>query len=181
MDGNFVKSWGRFPELISLCDGVDHGWRNELWTWDTWSGFDEKSFWSSLAWEANLSSQAQPTPAQIVFRILKLSAPGLVGSGLPKAICARIVLPFRSAAPIAFSMRDARNGKGLAWETSVGVGWVWPVRLQERLPCLQRHLGGHAVLENSCYKATVRATQCVENFVTPGWTAKITKISTPWN
>ena len=90
----FVKSWERFPELNSLRNGVDRGWRNELWTWDTRSGYDEKRLnasWSSLAWEASLSSQAQPTPARIVFRILKLSAAGLVGSGLPKAICAGVV------------------------------------------------------------------------------------------
>ena len=48
-------------------------------------------------------------------------------------------------------MQHARNGKGLACATSTGISWVWLVRLRERLPRLQRHLGGHAVLENSYY------------------------------
>ena len=133
---------------------------------------------SSLAWEASLTSQAQTTPAWIAFRFTKTIRAGVVGSGLLKAVRAGVWLPrLRERLPrlhcstktfLRVVLKNSYNdNKRLVTVL---------IRLLSRLAYfrlfhVEREVLGLLVLKFSW----------VENFVTPGWTTNITKISTHRN
>ena len=117
---NYISWFKNFVARDRIADDAC-----ELWTWRRGAnfGFNEKR-WASLAWEASIASQTQPTPAWITVRIQKQSSLGLVRSGLLKAIRPEVSWVWH-ARLCERQPRLQRHLEGLYWKTATMPTQQW--------------------------------------------------------